>query len=223
MSRLVLVFLLAFAVSCRSKSAPDADAAPEPPVVTEGATGLMLTWIDEAGEFHVETQVASVPPGARERVRVQVLGGTKDPPPDTVFVADLRTPGEGGRYPVRAASSDEFEKVAVERRAKKGGAVLAARSAAPPSASAVAPASPGVIIYGADWCGPCHQLQAYLKSKGVPFVEKDIDKDPGAASEMRQKLAKIGRAAGSIPVIDVHGRILVGFDPGAVDRALAAR
>lgn len=77
-----------------------------------------------------------------------------------------------------------------------------------------------VIIYGASWCGPCHQAQAYLKKRGVPFVEKDIEDDPGAAAEMQKKLQRAGIRGGSIPVIDVKGKILVGFSPGAVDAAL---
>ncbi len=77
-----------------------------------------------------------------------------------------------------------------------------------------------VIIYGASWCGPCHQAADYLKSKGVPYVLKDVEQMPGAAAEMQQKLARIGRHGGSIPVIDVHGQILVGFSAAALDAAL---
>jgi glutaredoxin len=77
-----------------------------------------------------------------------------------------------------------------------------------------------VIIYGASWCGPCHQAAAYLKQRGVAFVEHDIEKDSAAAREMQSKLAKAGRQGGSIPVLDVRGRILIGFDQRAVDQAL---
>jgi len=38
---------------------------------------------------------------------------------------------------------------------------------------------------------------------------------------MQAALAKAGRRGGSIPVIDVAGEILVGFDPRALDKALA--
>jgi hypothetical protein len=63
-------------------------------------------------------------------------------------------------------------------------------------------------------------VQSYLRSKRVPFVDKDIEKDRDAAREMQAKLAKAGRSGGSIPVIDVHGKILVGFSPSAMDAAL---
>jgi glutaredoxin len=119
-------------------------------------------------------------------------------------------------YPVRTMSRTEFEKLAVERR-QKNGAVLTPKGAdsAPPGA-----ARPTVIIYGASWCGPCHQAAAYLKRRGVPFIEKDIEEDHGAAREMQAKLASAGMRGGSIPVMDVRGKLLIGFDERAVDRAL---
>jgi glutaredoxin len=209
---LVLLVLLA---ACRDKASPTNGAAPaaSAPVVSDGTAGLMLTWIDDKGEFHTEQKVADVPAASRDLVGVR--DPAREPTPGRVFVADLRTARADGTYAVRAITSDDFEKVAVERR-KQHGTILAAASASP---SAV-PSAPSVVIYGAEWCGPCHQVQAYLRSKGVPFVDKDIDKDPVAASEMRRKLAKVGRPAGSIPVIDIRGRILVGFNPQEVDQAL---
>jgi glutaredoxin len=78
-----------------------------------------------------------------------------------------------------------------------------------------------VIVYGASWCRPCHQAEAYLKGKGANVIMKDIEEMPGAQAEMRDKLEKSGQRGGSIPVIDVRGQILVGFSPQSVDRALA--
>jgi glutaredoxin len=79
-----------------------------------------------------------------------------------------------------------------------------------------------VIIYGAEWCGACHDAARYLRSKGIPYVEKDVEKDASAAREMQQKLTQNGLRAGSIPVIDVRGRVMVGFNPHEVDSALGA-
>ncbi|MBX3188163.1 MAG: NrdH-redoxin [Labilithrix sp.] len=180
----------------------------------------MLTWIDDKGEFHVEDTVASVPDGARDMVRV--VDPNKEPPgADRTFVVDLRAQPP---YPVRLVARSEFEDVAVARR-KQHGSVLAA---APPASAAASGAAaegdrPPVIIYGASWCGPCHQAAAHLKQRGVRFVEHDIEQDSAAAREMQAKLVKAGRRGGSIPVLDVRGTILVGFDAAAVDRALQSR
>jgi glutaredoxin len=81
---------------------------------------------------------------------------------------------------------------------------------------------PAVIVYGASWCGACHQAMAYMKKKGIAFVEKDIEKDTGAEREMRSKLARAGINTGSIPILDVHGKIIVGFSEEALDKALGA-
>ena len=77
-----------------------------------------------------------------------------------------------------------------------------------------------VIIYGAEWCSACHEAARYLRSKGIPYVEKDVEKDPDAAREMQQKLAKNRQREGSIPVIDVRGKVMVGFNPAEIDAAL---
>ncbi len=211
---LFLALVLVVGTGCK-RSTPTTEAVVLP-IITDTSTDLLLTWIDEKGEFHVEQKVADVPVGARDVVRV--ADPVKDPPKlDDVFVADLRNAGPGGAYPVRTMSRTEFEKFAVERRQKNGN-VLAPKAAdsAPPVA-----ARPTVIIYGASWCGPCHQAAAYLKRRGVPFIEKDIEEDRGAAREMQSKLASAGMRGGSIPVIDVRGKVLVGFDERAMDRALS--
>jgi glutaredoxin len=207
----VLCFLLS--VACK-KADPRPTQGGAPLVVSEAATDLLLTWLDERGEFHVEQKVADVPLAARDLVRV--VDPTRESPPEQVFVVDLRTPGPDGTYPVRTIAREELEAFAAERR-KAHGSVLAAQA---PAASDARPSAPTVIIYGASWCGPCHQAAAYLKSKGVAFVEKDIEADTGAAREMQAKLAKAGRPGGSIPVLDIGGKILIGFDRHAVDAAL---
>lgn len=222
--------VLVSAGGCR-KAVPGTESTAEPPVVNDGTAGLMLTWIDEKGEFHNELRVTDVPAASRDLVRVRVLEANVDPSEGRVFVADLRTPGPGGAYPVRAIPRAEFEDTAVTRRVKNGGAVLSPHAAASAAANAGTGAAgpnapsdvagrPAVIIYGASWCGPCHQAAAHLKKRGVPFVEHDIEQDSAAGREMHAKLAKAGIRGGSIPVLDVRGKILVGFSAAAVDQAL---
>lgn len=226
LSVVLLVLALLFAITsavtgCRKKGDTPTEVTPEFPVLNDTTAGLLLTWIDDKGEFHVEQRASDVPEAGRDIVKV------RDPARDPisggrVFIVDLRSPGPGGGYVVRMVESGEFEDVAVTRRAKHG-VVLAPRAAgSAPSGEGAADVArrPAVIIYGASWCGPCHQAAAYLKQRGVAFVEHDIEKDSAAAREMQGKLAKAGRQGGSIPVLDVRGRILIGFDQRAVDQAL---
>lgn len=215
MLRSLFVTLVLLVALAGCKRPPPTSDAVVLPVVTDATTDMLFTWVDEKGEFHVEQKVADVPATARDVVRVN--DPVKDPPKlDDVFVADLRNAGADGAYPVRTMSRTEFEKLAVERR-QKNGQVLAPKGAdsAPPAA-----AQPTVIIYGASWCGPCHQAAAYFKRRGVPFIEKDIEEDRGAAREMQAKLASAGMRGGSIPIVDVRGKLIVGFDERAIDRAL---
>jgi glutaredoxin len=205
-------------------STTGADAAL--PVVRDGVEGFLFTWIDDKGDFHVETRLGDVPLMGRDDVRVESQN-EESPSPDRVFVVDLRQAGVGGAYPVRTMTRVEFEAIAVARREKAGPTMASAAPTAPPppGASAAAPtaspaARPLVIIYGAEWCSACHDAARYLRHKGIPYVEKDIEKDPAAAREMQEKLAKHGMNAGSIPVIDVRGTVMVGFNPPAIDSAL---
>jgi glutaredoxin len=78
------------------------------------------------------------------------------------------------------------------------------------------------IVYGADWCKPCHDAERYLKSLGVAVTKKDIEESRAAQAEMQQKLARANRTGASIPVIDVMGKIFVGYNPASLRQAVEA-
>jgi glutaredoxin 3 len=79
--------------------------------------------------------------------------------------------------------------------------------------AATTPAS--VTIYSADWCAFCHAAKDYLKSKGIEYTEKNIEKDQAYAKESVEKSGQMG-----IPVLDINGQIIVGFDRPRIDAAL---
>ncbi len=81
-------------------------------------------------------------------------------------------------------------------------------------------ASTGVVIYTTDWCGYCKAAKKFLKKKGVDFVERDIEKDPDAAQELAQKAAAAGVQPSGVPVIDVRGKLLLGYDEQTLANAL---
>ncbi len=211
------------------KSGPSAPSL----IVKDDSEGLLLTWIDERGDFHVEQRVSEVPLIGRDTVRVVDTTKEEGTHGEGIVVTDLRQPRPDGTYAVRAMTRAEFDTFAVTRR-EKHAATLA--SAAPPPADAPgdtptpsnqAPMAPGpaaarpaVIIYGAEWCGACHQAAAWLKRKNIAFVEKDIEADATANNEMLAKLKKSGLRGGSIPVIDVRGVVMVGFSADKIEEAL---
>jgi glutaredoxin len=73
-----------------------------------------------------------------------------------------------------------------------------------------------VIVYSAVWCKFCTLAKAYLTRHGIPFTEKDIDKDPAAKAELAVKLPGYR----GLPVIDVDGKLLRGFNPASLGQAL---
>ncbi len=226
---LLLVVLVVLGGACKKKGVASAD---EPNVtVKDSSEGLLLTWIDDKGDFHVEQKVSDVPMMGRDAVRVVDPSKDEGTHEGKVFVVDLRQAKADGTYPVTTMTRADFEHIAEERR-EKHGPTLATAASAMASASASAgdthlTPSTGtgegrslVIIYGAEWCGACHEAAAYLRRKGIPYVEKDIEKDPQAAREMQAKLKNAGMRSGSIPVIDVRGKVMVGFSAASVDEAL---
>jgi glutaredoxin len=209
--------------------APSGAPALPPLVVRDGSQGLTFSYITLDGGFQLAKKVADVPYEARDSVRVwsEVSGdGIAGP---WVYVADLRNQLPDGAYKVEVLSRAAFDALAAERRdkSKKAPAKPAEPAAkapdptAAPTGSAVAKGKLKVIIYGADWCKPCHMAENYLKSKGIPFEHKDID-DPETNEEMRIKLQEAGIKTHSIPVLDVNGKLLVGFSEPELDKALAA-
>ena len=56
-----------------------------------------------------------------------------------------------------------------------------------------------------------------MKSKGIAYTERDVEKDTSAKAEVARKT---GGATG-VPVLDVGGEIMVGFDQNALDEMIA--
>ncbi|MBI5228096.1 glutathione S-transferase N-terminal domain-containing protein [Candidatus Micrarchaeota archaeon] len=63
-----------------------------------------------------------------------------------------------------------------------------------------------VIVYSAEWCPWCHRVMDFLKQNNVAFEMKDVDL-PANAQESFKKSNQ-----GGIPVTDINGTIVVGFD-----------
>jgi hypothetical protein len=54
----------------------------------------------------------------------------------------------------------------------------------------------------------------------VPFAYKDIENDPAAARELQTKAARMGIPTDRVPILDVRGRLLLGFDRARLDALL---
>lgn len=74
-----------------------------------------------------------------------------------------------------------------------------------------------VIVYSTSWCAFCHTEMDWLKKLGVEFVAKDIEAEPAARDEL---LGKNGGTFQGVPVTDIAGDIILGFDRPKLEDAL---
>ncbi len=74
-----------------------------------------------------------------------------------------------------------------------------------------------VVVYSTPTCGYCHQVKAYLRQRGVPFVDHDVSQDRAAAMQMVQLSHQQG-----VPVVVINGQVVVGFDRPRIDQLLSS-
>lgn len=74
---------------------------------------------------------------------------------------------------------------------------------------------PKVIVYSADWCAFCHAAKDYFDKLGIKYLEKNVEEQQEYAQEAVKKSGQMG-----IPVIDIDGTIIIGFDRPRIDNAL---
>lgn len=72
-----------------------------------------------------------------------------------------------------------------------------------------------VTVYSADWCAFCHAVKDYLDKLGVKYTEKNVETDVAFAHEAVDKSGQTG-----IPVLDIDGTIIIGFDRPKIDAVL---
>lgn len=193
----LLLLALTLAGCARDTPPSEAPAAPaEAPAltrVTAERSDLLYRYPTEDG-FQSATTLDEIPAEARGAVQVvdlslspEARGSTQ-----TVQVFDLRAPGVDGAFPGRVVPRGELEQVLAEAQAR--------------------PAQAPLTMYSASWCGVCNKARGFLQKNGVAFVEKDIEKDKGAARELAEKARAAGVDASGVPVFDVGGRLMPGFD-----------
>ena len=74
-----------------------------------------------------------------------------------------------------------------------------------------------VIVYGAEWCAFCHVAMQYFDKIGVKYEYRNVDENRDWLNESVTKSGQMG-----IPVLDMDGTIVVGFDRPKIDAVLAA-
>lgn len=74
-----------------------------------------------------------------------------------------------------------------------------------------------VTIYSTPWCAFCKTEKQYLEHLGVAFADKDIENDKAAFDEL---MGKVDGQNTGVPVTDIDGVIIRGFDRAKIDATL---
>lgn len=71
------------------------------------------------------------------------------------------------------------------------------------------------IIYTTTSCPFCKMAKTFFQQQGVDYEEKDVTNDQGLQQEMIQKSGQF-----AVPVIDIGGKIIVGFQKPQIEQAI---
>jgi glutaredoxin-like YruB-family protein len=72
-----------------------------------------------------------------------------------------------------------------------------------------------VKIYSTPTCPYCKMTKEFLKQNNIEFENKDVSADKAIAEEMVNISGQMG-----VPVLDIDGTIIAGFDKEAIKKAL---
>jgi glutaredoxin len=221
-------------------AAPSPKEAQLPPIEVLKDGRWLFTYVEPSGTFATTDKPSSVPEPSRKLVRVidPAQGAVERRDNTSVYVVDLSDLLSSGKVQARVMSRGAFETGALAQLPPGESSLLAdPRPGAPPEepaagtaavpgtapggAPALAPGTaPVVTVYGTSWCGACRAARRYLSGKKIPFADKDVERDPAAARELAEKAARLGVPADRVPILDVRGRLLVGFDPARLEALL---
>lgn len=209
---LVLVWLAAGAAGCPDTSGPQRDEArPQPEFaeirLTDDADHFLFTYLLADGSFQTVERLEEIPPEARDQVIAidTSLSPEKRRSSRIVYVADLTTRREDGSYPCRPVSRFKFERDLLRDPAR-------ASDTMPPACKGVTSPPDRIVLYVTSWCGVCKAAARFLREEEIPYEQKDVEQDPAAQRELECKALKSGTRLGGVPVLDVGGTLLVGFD-----------
>ena len=72
-----------------------------------------------------------------------------------------------------------------------------------------------VIVFSTPSCTYCNALKKYLRQNNIKFKDVDVSRDAVAARDMVKKSGQQG-----VPVVDIAGRVIVGFNRPQIDKLL---
>ena len=75
-----------------------------------------------------------------------------------------------------------------------------------------------VKVYSTPTCPWCKKVKEFLNEKKIKFTEVNVAEDDKAREEIIEKSGQMG-----VPVVEVNGKIIVGYNPDAIMEALGEK
>ncbi|MBM3200439.1 NrdH-redoxin [Candidatus Woesearchaeota archaeon] len=75
-----------------------------------------------------------------------------------------------------------------------------------------------IKVYSTKTCPYCHMAKDFLKQNKIEFEDIDVGTDEEAANEMVEKSGQMG-----VPVLEIDGEIVVGFDKEKIKKLLGVK
>jgi glutaredoxin len=233
MMRWILIFCLAGLPGCKEQpvqqahvEAAQGTAGPAPKLrVHPEESGLVFRYFED-GQRKPKTALSIDKVPKQSRDLVLVVPESIELAAGTVAVADLRKAKADGSYPYKLVPVAQLDRQ-IDERFKTQDSSSTAKANAPQSTKALSKKAGGpnnIILFSASWCGVCTQARRWFNNKGIPFVEKDVEKAKGARREMHELAKKAGvdpSQLTGVPVIWIKGKLLMGFNPQTIERLLA--
>lgn len=72
-----------------------------------------------------------------------------------------------------------------------------------------------VIIFSTPTCSYCNMAKQYFRRNKIRFKDVDVSRDQAAARDLVRRTGQMG-----VPVIDINGKLIVGFDKPQINRLL---
>ncbi|MCX8147008.1 MAG: glutaredoxin family protein [Candidatus Woesearchaeota archaeon] len=77
---------------------------------------------------------------------------------------------------------------------------------------------PKVIVYSTPICPYCTLAKNFLKDNKIEFEDKNVAEDMNAREEMLKKSGQMG-----VPVIDINGKVIIGYNREEIKKALGIK
>ena len=150
-------------------------------------------WEDENGNLHI----TDYPPPSKSVKNVQVH--KYEQKSHKIHLPAVDTPQAETKMPAPPGTGEKQKNTKV----------------APPETKVKPRKIQNVVLYTTSWCPSCKKAIAYLQSRNIPFTEYDVEKDSAAAARRKQLDPRNG-----VPFAVINGERILGFSPGAYERAL---